>query len=156
MCVPSFLHPHLALQLSYIVVYRDWSYSLKNISLNLLGADLGLESRAAIDWQPPTAFGLDNSKRLADAAAAAGVSNEATIIIPSYTPFIHPTTYYLFILIHTSYIQPLLLYVPFVWCLFVYNFHAFLSSFFFADIVGIFLSPYAVLAMIWCSRGNVM
>ena len=45
---------------------------------------MGDEGRAAIDWQPPTAFGLDNSLRLADAAAAAGVG-----ILPSVQLHIH-------------------------------------------------------------------
>ena len=61
--------------------------SLKNISLNLLGKDLDDLDRAAIDWQPPTAFGLDNSLRLADAAAAAGVGTHLyiyTSLMPLY------------------------------------------------------------------------
>jgi hypothetical protein len=58
------------------------------VSLNLLGMDMGDSDRAAIDWAPPTAFGLDNSLRLADAAAAAGVMNDQPTYLPLVTRYI--------------------------------------------------------------------
>ena len=42
------------------------------MSKNLLGMQFDESERIAVDWAPPTSFGLDNSKRLADAAAAVG------------------------------------------------------------------------------------
>jgi hypothetical protein len=50
-----------AAQLSYK------SDGLKNVSKNLLGMEFTEQERAAVDWAPPTAFGMDNSVRLLDA-----------------------------------------------------------------------------------------
>ena len=43
------------------------SDGLKNISKNLLGEEFDVEEKKAVDWVPPTTFGLDNSVRLIDA-----------------------------------------------------------------------------------------
>ena len=43
------------------------SDGLKNVSQNLLGLEFDEDERLAVDWTPPTAFGLDNSVRLVDA-----------------------------------------------------------------------------------------
>jgi hypothetical protein len=44
------------------------SDGLKNVSVNMLGKEFDENERSALDWAPPTAFGLNNSVRLADAA----------------------------------------------------------------------------------------
>eukprot|EP01036_Dinobryon_divergens_P028325 gene28325-37256_t len=51
---------------------QEESDGLKNVSKNLLGADFTDADRAAIDWVPPVAFGLDNSVRLIDAVNEVG------------------------------------------------------------------------------------
>lgn len=48
------------------------SAGLSNISKNLLGEQFDDEEKAAVDWVPPTSFGLDNSVRLVDAAESVG------------------------------------------------------------------------------------
>jgi hypothetical protein len=43
------------------------SDGLKNVSKNIFGLEFDEEERKAVDWVPPTSFGLDNSVKLVDA-----------------------------------------------------------------------------------------
>lgn len=52
------------------------SDGLKNVSVNTYGKEFTEMDRKAVDWKPPTTFGLDNSVRLADQVNdLAGVEN---------------------------------------------------------------------------------
>ena len=49
---------------SFLSQYID---GLKNVSKNIFGLEFDPDERKAVDWVPPTSFGLENSVRLVDA-----------------------------------------------------------------------------------------
>ena len=53
------------------------SAGLMNVSKNLLGQQFDEAEKAAVDWVPPTGFGLENSVRLVDAVQTVGGLDQA-------------------------------------------------------------------------------